>query len=166
MAAHDTRSRVARSTLVLVVVATLATVSPSFGEAAGQDRPRITVKTPVVAAVGCATTTGEPHIWALTQAGELTPSSNLGITSLEKQELQERSMGRGTYLLIGVADFIDPEQARRIGLRARLFPPARMNTTGQLVSGRRVAIKGLYIEGKPARVNLTSVLDLGPGCDR
>ena len=124
------------------------------------------MKTPVVTVVGCATTTDQPHVWALTQAGEVTPSSRAGITSPERLDLQKRSMGRGTYLLIGIADFIDPEEARRIGLRARLFATSRMNTTGQLISGHRVAIKGLYIEGKPARVNLTSVFDLGPECNR
>ena len=33
-----------------------------------------------------------------------------------------------------------------------------------LVAGHRVAVKGLYIEGVPARINLTSVVDLGAGC--
>ena len=38
------------------------------------------------------------------------------------------------------------------------------NTTATLVHGHRVAVKGLYIEGTPARINLTSVVDLGPSC--
>jgi hypothetical protein len=33
-----------------------------------------------------------------------------------------------------------------------------------LVSGHRVAVKGLYIEGTPARINLTSVVDLASSC--
>jgi hypothetical protein len=136
----------------------------SSGWAAGQGQPQIAVKTSLVTVVGCAKTTAEPHIWALTHAGELTPSSTAGITTREKLELQKRLTGRATYQLIGVADFIDPEQARRIGLRAKLFSPTRMNTTAQLIDGHKVAAKGLYIEGKPARVNLTSVLDLGKGC--
>ena len=148
------------------LAATFVTVALSASLAASQDGQRITVKTPVVTVVGCAATTSEPHIWALTRAGELTPSSTAGITSQEKRELQKRPMGRGTYQLIGVADFVDPEQARRIGLRAKLFSSSRVNTTGLLIDGHKVAIKGLYIEGKPARINLTSVVDLGPGCDR
>jgi len=31
-------------------------------------------------------------------------------------------------------------------------------------AGHRVAVKGLYIEGVPARINLTSVVDLGAAC--
>ena len=120
----------------------------------------------MVSVVGCAATTGEPHIWVLTRAGELTPSSTAGIIGQEKLELQKRPTGRATYQLIGVADFIDPEQAQRIGLRAKLFSPSRMNTTGQLINGHKVADRGLHIDGKPARINLTSVLDLGPECDR
>jgi hypothetical protein len=138
---------------------------PSLGRAS-QDQQRIGVKVPIVTAVGCAAPTGEPHIWALTRAGDPTPSSTTGITSQEKQELQKRPMGRGIFQLIGVADFVDREQAQAIGSRAKLFPPARMNTTAQLIDGHKVAVRGLYIEGKPARVNLTSVLDLGPECER
>ena len=140
------------------------TVALSAGVAAGQDGQRITVKTPVVTVVGCAATTAEPHIWALTRAGDVTPASSAGITTQEKPELQKRPIGRGSYHLIGVADFIDPEQARRIGLRAKLVPPTRMNTTAQLIDGHKVAVRGLYIEGKPARINLISVLDLGTEC--
>ena len=39
-----------------------------------------------------------------------------------------------------------------------------MNATGMLASGHKVAVKGLYIEGVPARINLTSVVDLGSRC--
>jgi hypothetical protein len=42
--------------------------------------------------------------------------------------------------------------------------PARVNATGMLVAGHRVAVKGLYIQGVPARINLTSAVDLGAGC--
>jgi hypothetical protein len=143
-----------------VTIALLASV------AASQDRQRITVKTPVVTIVGCAMATAEPHVWTLTRAGELTPASTAGITNQEKQELPKRPIGRATYQLIGVADFVDSETAQRIGLRAKLFPPTRMNTTAQLINGHKVAVRGLYIEGKPARVNLTSVLDLSPECER
>ena len=47
---------------------------------------------------------------------------------------------------------------------ARSWRLSRVNATGMLVAGHRVAVKGLYIEGVPARINLTSVVDLGAGC--
>jgi len=120
--------------------------------------------TPVVLVVGCATASAQPQIWDLTQAGAAAESPRPGITTEEKAQLGARPLGPNRYQLIGVADFVDGETSRTIGVRGAILSPSRVNTTGMLVSGHKVAVKGLYIEGSPARINLTSVVDLGRGC--
>jgi hypothetical protein len=119
---------------------------------------------PVVLVVGCAREGAQPHIWNLTRAGDRAESSRPGITTGEKAQLATRPLGQNTYQLIGVADFVDGETSRKIGVRGEILSPSRVNTTGMLVSGHKVAVKGLYVEGTPARINLTSVVDLGAGC--
>jgi hypothetical protein len=119
---------------------------------------------PVVLVVGCARESAQPHIWALIQAGDRAESSRPGITTAEKAQLATRPLGQNTYQLIGVADFVDGETSRKIGVRGEILSPSRVNTTAMLVSGHRVAVKGLYIEGTPARINLTSVVDLDRSC--
>jgi hypothetical protein len=143
------------------VAITLAVV-PAATQTNGQ-RPA-TTGTPVVLVVGCARQSAQPHIWELTQAGAADESPRLGITTDEKAQLATRRLGQNTYQLIGVAEFVDVETSRQIGVRGEILAPSRVNTTAMLVSGHKVAVKGLYIEGTPARINLTSVVDLGPGC--
>jgi len=118
----------------------------------------------VVLVSGCARKSAQPQIWELIQAGAATESPRVGITTEEKAQLGTRRLGQNTYQLIGVADFVDVETSRQIGVRGEILSPSRVNTTAMLVSGHRVAVKGLYIEGTPARINLTSVVDLGGGC--
>jgi hypothetical protein len=118
-------------------------------------------KSPVVAVVGCAAASPEPHIWILSRAGARSESDHPGITSADRTALAERPLGPDTYQLIGVADFVDAETAARIGVRGKILSPSRMNTTGTLVRGHKVAVKGLLIVGPPQRINLTSVADLG-----
>jgi hypothetical protein len=121
-------------------------------------------KTPIVLIVGCARETDQPHLWTLSNAGERSESSRVAITIEEKEQLARRPLGGDTYQLIGVADFVDADTSRRIGVRGEILAPSRVNATGVLASGHRVAVKGLYIEGVPARINLTSVVDLGSRC--
>jgi hypothetical protein len=144
------------------MVAALACLSA--GWAPVQERSAIPVKSPIVLLVGCASTTSEPHIWVLAHAGTRTPSSTPGIPIADRSELLKRSLGRDLYHLIGVADFVDGDTARKIGVRGQIFPRARVNATGALASGHKVAVKGLYIDATPPRVNLTSVVDLGDRC--
>lgn len=136
-------------------------VMPSAARAAGQGPA---VGTPVVMVVGCARAGAQPHVWDLIHAGDRSESSRPGITTGEKAQLGARGLGQNSYQLIGVADFVDAETSRRIGVRGEILSPSRVNTTGMLVSGHRVAVKGLYIEGTPPRINLTSVVDLGGEC--
>ena len=78
--------------------------------------------------------------------------------------MPSRLLGRDTYRLIGVADFVDVATARQIGERGKILTPSRVNTTGMLVDGSKVAVKGLYIDANPPRINLTSVVNLGGTC--
>jgi hypothetical protein len=123
-----------------------------------------TPKSPVVLVVGCARATGQPHIWTLAHAGERSESSRPAITTEEQRQLAKQPLGQDTYQLIGVADFVDVDTSRKIGVRGEILPPSRVNTTGMLANGHKVAVKGLYIERTPARINLLSVVDLGPTC--
>jgi hypothetical protein len=121
-------------------------------------------KAPVVAIVGCAGQSARPHVWNLSHAGQRTESSRAGISTDERQQLGTRVLGQDLYELIGVADFVDADTSRTIGARKDILSPGRVNTTGMLMSGHRVAVKGLFIEGSPPRINLTSVVDLGVEC--
>ena len=122
------------------------------------------VKSPLVLVVGCAAPSSQAHIWVLSHAGERSTAATLGISEAESRDLTKRSIGRASYHLIGVADFVDADASRRIGERGKLFSPSRVNVTGMLVSGHKVAVKGLYIDARPPRINLTSVVDLGHTC--
>jgi hypothetical protein len=170
MAAHDIESRRQKAKgrrvrfTAQVSAFCLLPSAISIGWVQAQDRAAIAVKSPLVLVVGCAAATAEPHIWLLGRAGAPLASSTVGITVAEKQELPKRSLGQETYQLIGVADFVDVGTARRIGERGAIFSAERVNATGQLLNGNKVAVKGLYIEGRPPRINLTSVASLGGSC--
>ena len=138
-----------------------ATVAGARSSAA---RPATGPRVPIVMVVGCATRTAEPHIWALSHASRRRETGHPGITSAEQTEAAHEPPGSDTYHLVGVADFVDAAASRTIGVRAGILSPSRVNATGMLADGHRAAVKGLYIDGNPARINLTSVIDLGGGC--
>jgi hypothetical protein len=124
------------------------------------DKPR----SPVIVVVGCALKSAQPHIWTLSNAGERSESSRPGIATDDLEQLAKRPLGQDIYQLIGVADFVDADTSRTIGDRGALLPRSRVNTTGMLAHGHRVAVKGLYIAATPPRINLTSVVDLAERC--
>ena len=115
----------------------------------------------IVVVVGCAAKTSAPQIWDLSRASAHVESSRAGITADEKDRLGKQPLGHGTYQLIGVADFVDAESSRAIGDRAKILTEPRVNATGMLVNGHKVAVKGILIEAAPPRINLTSVVDFG-----
>ena len=121
-------------------------------------------KSRLVSTVGCAAESAQPNIWMLSRAGERSASARPGITTEEMTQLSKRPLGQNTYELIGVADFVDPETSRKIGVRGAILPRSRVNATGMLANGRKVAVKGLFIPGPPARINLTSVVELDRRC--
>ena len=119
---------------------------------------------PIVLIVGCAAKTPQPHVWTLSHAGVREESSRPGIANEERDSVAKRPLGRDTYQLIGVADFVDRDTSRTIGVRGELLASSRVNATGLLADGHKVAVKGLYIAAAPPRVNLTSVVDLAAKC--
>jgi len=124
------------------------------------DRPR----SPVIEVVGCARPGDASHVWILSDAGERSESTRVAIAPEEKPQLSKRPLGHDRYQLIGVADFVDADAASQIGVRGQILSKARMNTTGMLAAGHRVAVKGLYIGASPPRINLMSVVDLAATC--
>jgi hypothetical protein len=124
------------------------------------DKPR----SPLVIAVGCAKPGSQPTVWTLTDVGERTESPAPALTRAESDQAATRAPGTDTYELIGVADFVGPEASRKIGNRAEILAPERVNTTGKLAAGHKVIVKGLYIAGPTPRINVTSVVDLAPTC--
>jgi len=137
--------------------------------AEGQTSPpsRAASSLPVVLAVGCAVTTAQPNIWRLARVAMRTETLRAGITPEEKAQVAARPLGSESYELIGVADFVDTDTSRTIGVRGEILPRSRVNATGMLVSGHKVAVKGLFIDSMgntPPRINLTSVVDLGERC--
>jgi hypothetical protein len=142
------------------VIAPALAVALLVPPVAGAQQP----KSPIVVVVGCALKSAQPHIWTLSNAGERSESSRPGIATDDLEQLAKRPLGQDIYQLIGVADFVDADTSRTIGDRGALLPRSRVNATGMLVHGHRVAVKGLYIAATPPRINLTSVADLGPSC--
>ena len=150
-----------RPTLIACAVLTMALMSSAQAvQLRTPDRPAA----PMVLVVGCAMESAQPHIWTLSHAGERSESLRAGITAGEKAQLAQRPLGQDAYQLIGVADFVDADISRRIGVRGEILAPWRVNATGMLAGGHKIAVKGLYIQASPARINLTSVVDLGRSC--
>jgi hypothetical protein len=106
----------------------------------------------------------EPHVWTLSNASERTEVPRPAISTEEHEEAARRKLGSDRYELIGIADFVSPELSLKIGDRGHVLSGERANTTGKLAGGAKVAVKGLYIAGTPARINVTSVVDVAATC--
>jgi hypothetical protein len=119
------------------------------------------VSAAIVVVVGCAAKTSAPQIWDLSRASAHVESPRAGIAADEKDRLGKQPLGHSTYQLIGVADFVDAETSRSIGDRGKILTTPRVNATGMLVNGHKVAVKGILIDASPPRINLTSVVDFG-----
>jgi len=148
-------SRASDMKITFACAVVMTTASPAYAQPP---------KSPLVLVVGCASKSAQPHIWTLSNAGERSESSRPGILEDEKANLATRPLGQGNYQLIGVADFVDVDTSRAIGVRGELLTPSRVNATSMLADGHKVAVKGLYITAAPPRINLTSVVDLGARC--
>jgi len=119
---------------------------------------------PIVLVVGCAERGATPHVWRLSNVGERVVTPQPSISEEEQAAASGRPMGGEMYELVGVADFVAPDLSLQIGDRGDILTNERANTTGALVQGHKVAVKGLYISGTPARINVTSVVQLAPTC--
>lgn len=100
----------------------------------------------------------------LSKASARTETINPGITEIDVEEVKKRASTNARYELIGIADFLVPDASLEIGLRKQLIPKDRVNATGTLTAGRRVAVKGMLLPATPPRLNVTSIMDLGTSC--
>ena len=143
------------------------TFAPSFGFAllipttVGAQDPDLTTPTiNIVSSVGCVTQDGAT--WARTRAsGPLVTDAPFSSTT-EIEEANGASLGSNTYTLVGVAEFLPGAGLLDQFRRAEFTASESVNSTGSLVSGHRVLVKGLFIEDQ--RINLTSVIRLADSC--
>ena len=92
------------------------------------------------------------------------PRVSHNVTKDEKDVAAKQAAGNETFDLVGVADFVSPEQALKFETRKSLYPVERVNSTAALAPNHRVAAKGVWIPGTPNRINLTSVVVLDESC--
>jgi len=131
---------------------------------------------PITTVVGCVAPTSSFTTWRMTNAAKLPAKEasadttaaaarvSHNVTKDEKETAEKQPAGSDTIELIGVADFVSPEQAAQFATRKALYPVERINSTGALAPNRRVAAKGVWVPGSPARLNLTSVVMLSESC--
>jgi hypothetical protein len=146
---------------------------------------------PITTVVGCVAPGNSLLMWRMTNAAKLAPlppkenqprpeagagaaaaADNGGggprvshnVTKDEKEAAAKQAAGSDTFELVGVADFVSPEQALKFETRKALYPVERVNSTAALAPNHRVAAKGVWIPGTPNRINLTSVVVLEESC--
>ncbi len=155
-------------TKVLSVVTFAIGFGLPFGAPAqtGERAPGTKPKVDVVRSLGCVDRkNGNPTTWWLSSAADptVTQSSLLNTTEVEQSKIQ--ALGRNTFQLVGVADFLDTEALLQQAQRSQFTTRETANATGQLRTGHKVIVKGLLIEvDGQKRINLTAVLDLGDTC--
>ena len=146
------------------------TFAPSLGFAlliptiVGAQDPDLTTPTVnIVSSVGCATQDGAT--WTLTRASEPIVTGVPFSSTAEIEEAKSTPLGSSTYTLIGVADFLPVDGLLEQFQRAEFTATESVNSTGALVSGHQVLVKGLFIEDQEnQRINLTSVIGLAESC--
>jgi mono/diheme cytochrome c family protein len=137
---------------------------------------------PITTLVGCVAPGNSPLVWRMTSGAKLPAVPQKGrdgeplspeaaafraahnVTKDEQEAAAKLPVGSETFELVGIADFVSPEQALRVDTRKQLYPVERVNSTGALAPNRKVAAKGVWIPGTPGRLNLTSVVVLSESC--
>ena len=147
------RKRVTLATMLGFALLGQATVGAQDQEVT---RPTIDI----VSSVGCATHDGAT--WTLTRASEPVVTDEPFSSSAEIEEAKSTSLGSNTYTLIGVADFLAIDGLLDQFQRAEFTARESVNSTGSLVTGHTVLVKGLFIENQ--RINLTSVISVADSC--
>ena len=144
-----------------VAVATLLgfAVLPVTGGEQDPDPDKPTID--IVSSVGCVVRDGAT--WTLTRASEPVVTRVAFSSTTAIEEAKSTSLGTGTYSLIGVAEFLPVGGLLDQFQRSEFTASESANSTGALVPGHRVLVKGLFIENQ--RINLTSVIGLADSCD-
>ena len=104
---------------------------------------------PITTVLGCVAPTNSPLVWRMTNAAKLAPLPpkenqsrpeaggaadnggggpriNHNVTKDEKEAAAKQAVGAESFELVGVADFIAPEQALKISTRSALYPVERV----------------------------------------
>jgi hypothetical protein len=138
---------------------------------------------PMTTMVGCVAPGSSPLVWQMSNAVKLPPlppkdsqgrsdapsaetASRVAhnVSKEEREAAMTLAAGSDRIELVGVADFVSPDEALKFDTRKSLYPVERVNSTGALSANRRVAAKGVWIPGATPRVNLTSVVVLSESC--
>ena len=118
----------------------------------------------MVSVVGCVVHP-DAKTWTLTRASDSVASETPYTSEQEVVEARGRALGIGEYRLIGTNEFVTTEELLKDPQRAVFTTTATANTTGTLVPGAKVVVKGLLIPApNEKRLNLMSVQRLGSTC--
>ncbi len=161
-----------KSTARPVISVVLATLGLGFGfslavPAQQQRQADITKPTvDLVQSIGCGERKdGNPVTWWLMRATDPKVTQAPFASTKEIEEAKNVALGKNTFQMIGVAEFLDVDGLLKQGQRSEFTGRESVNATAQLASGRKIAVKGLFIEsGNPKRINLTSVIRLADTC--
>jgi hypothetical protein len=137
-------------------------VDAQRGRGRGGEKPTVDI----VQSVGCAERkSGNPETWWLTRAADprVVPQGMFNTNQVE--EARKVALGTQSFRLVGVAEFLTPEDLLKTGQRKEFTTPQTANATGQLRAGHKVLIKGMLIDTPDEkRVNLLAVVGLSDAC--
>ena len=126
-----------------------------------------TPKVGVIQSIGCSETKGaNPTTWWLTHAAEAKATATTFFNATEIEDAKALALGTNAYQLLGVADFLDVDGLLQQGQRSQFTTRETANASGQLRAGRKVVVKGLFVEGANGqkRINLTQVVSVSDSC--
>lgn len=164
-------NRTAAASALAVAAALPMILHAQRGRGAAGEKPKVDI----VQSVGCADrksgdagrgAAGPTDTWFLTRAAEprVTTAGIFNTTQIEAAKTT--SLGTETFQLVGVAEFLSPEDLLRTGRRKEFTTPDNANATAELRAGRKVLVKGLLVPaGDVKRINLLSVIGLADTCN-
>jgi hypothetical protein len=132
------------------------------GRGATGEKPKVDI----VQSVGCAERrSGAPESWWLTRAVDPRVTQPGLFNTNQVDEARKASLGSLSFQLVGVTDFLTPEELLKSGQRREFTTPETANATGQLRHGHKVLVKGMLIDAPDQkRINLLSVVGLADTC--
>jgi hypothetical protein len=141
--------------------------SPLAAQRGRQTNPGEKPAVDVVQTVGCAERRdGNPETWSLTRAADPRTVQPGVFSTGQVDAAKGAPLGANTFQLIGVADFLDTEGLLKSGRRREFTSAQSANATGELRTGRKVLVKGMFITSTdPKRINLLNVVALSDSCN-
>ena len=121
-------------------------------------------KVDLVSVVGCVAHP-DAKTWTLTRASDSVNTDTPYTSEKEIDDAKARALGAGEFRLIGTNEFVTTDELLKDPQRAVFTTKDTANTTGTLVPGAKVVVKGLLIPApNEKRLNLMSVQRLGSTC--